>query len=232
MIENLKDFFDEYSLKARVYPSLIALAPLFLFIYYVLKDDVGAGIVTNLISSTTITVVATYFLADVVRNLGKFLETKVFGNELYFPSTEILLNNNQHISQDRRSIIYENVKTDFDVSLSTAQEEIKDEVLARQKIKEAVGSIRQKVGNGRLLLQFNIRYGFWRNLVGISLFSSFLCLFNIVFILTSQNNNSVVLAVSIVLFVFYFLIFAFRKQILTFFGYQYANQLFLEYLNL
>lgn len=233
MLEKLKEYFDEYDLKARIYPSLIALAPLFILFYFALKNNTHIKTFTNIFSSITLTIIVMFLISEIVRSLGKVLEKNVFGNELSFPSTEILLHKDiTHMSKDRRIQIYEKIETDFGISLPTQREETEDENTARQKIKEAIGSIRQKVGNGRLLLQYNIRYGFWRNLIGVSWCSSLLCIFNIIFLIASKNNDLIILSLSAILLLFYSLIFFFKKSLLNFFGYQYAEQLFLEYLNL
>lgn len=228
MIKKLKENFDEYSLKARVYPSFVALLPLFLFFYLVLKNFININAVLSAVSSSVITIILIFLISDIVRNLGKYMEIKIFSNELYFPTTEFLLNKNMHCSKGKREMVCDKIQVDFNFKLSTLEEESSDEMQARHKIKEAVGLIRQKVKDGRLLLQYNIRYGFWRNLIGASLVSQIVCVVSALFFLFS--NNFMVSFVFLILFAFYFLIFIFKKQLLQFFGYQYADQLLLEYL--
>ncbi len=229
MFEKIKENFDDYNLKARVYPSLIALAPFFLLAYILIKNQAGLNIIASLASSSLITMLLLFFISDIVRNLGKFLESKVFGNELYFPTTEILLHINTYLTAEKRLKIYDKIRSDFQFSLATEVEEKNNENLARQKIKEAVGLVRQKVTNGRLLLQFNIRYGFWRNLIGASLFSCAFCIVDLVIFLLFYTSFASSF-IALILFLFYLSIFLFRKLLLKFFGFQYAEQLFLEYL--
>lgn len=230
MLKKLKENFNEYNLKARVYPTLIALVPALLFLYFFIHDLAKLGVIISLISSSVLTILCLYFLSDIVRNLGKLVEIKIFKNELYFPTTEFLLHANAKLSKSKRAQIYDKVKKDYGCILCSAEEEKKDESAARQKIKEAVGMVRQKVGDGRLVLGFNIRYGFWRNLIGISLFSAVFCVFGFIFFLIGKNYTAYLVFATF--FLPYLAIFTFRKGLLKFFGYQYADQLFLEYLSL
>ena len=230
MLKKIKENFDEYNLKARVYPTLLASIPVFLFLLFFVHDLTKINLVLNLISSSVLTILCLYFFSDVVRNLGKALEVKIFKNELYFPTTEFLLHANNSLSKEKRIQIHNKINKEYGCTLCSEKEEEMNEGAARVKIKEAVGLVRQKVGDGRLVLEFNIRYGFWRNLIGISLFSSVICIFCLFFFLVAGNNVAV--SVFFILFVFYTLPFVFRKGLLKFFGYQYTEQLFLEYLDL
>ena len=229
MLKKLRENFDEYNLKARVYPSIIALLPLFVFAFLIFHNSVGINAILSVLSSSAITIIVIYFISDVVRNLGKYMEIKIFSNELNFPTAEILLNTNTHISNEKRDQIYNKIKNDFDFSLFSLEEEKNNEKQARQKIKEATGLIRQKVGNGRLLLQYNIRYGFWRNLIGVSLISQLMSI--IAWLFFYINLNLAACFIFVTFFACYLVIFIFKKQLLEFFGYQYAEQLLLEYLS-
>ena len=227
MLKKLKENFDEYNLKARVYPTIIGLLPIFLFVYFFLHDIGKVNAILSFLSGSALTIIILSFLSDVVRNLGKYLELKMFKNELFFPTTEFLLHSNQNLSKEKRANIYDKVGKHGCV-LCSAKEENRDETEARRKIKEAVGMVRQKIGDGRLVLGFNIRYGFWRNLIGISLFSSSVSIFGLIFF----YGNYIPFSIFIVLTLFYLGIFIFKKELLKFFGYQYTEQLFLEFLNI
>ncbi|HAJ33921.1 MAG TPA: hypothetical protein DCK79_11330 [Candidatus Atribacteria bacterium] len=82
---------------------------------------------------------------------------------------------------------------------------------------------RKKVGSGKLLLQHNIEYGFWRNLIGgtiISvLFSGITTYFSYV-----ENNKTLFIA-SIILLVIYLLILICNKFIINSFGKMYVRVL-------
>ncbi len=228
MIEKIKKYFDEYSLRARVYPSIIASLPLLLFLYLLFHDLSEISIIKSVLGSSVITIVLIYFFSDIARNLGKYTEQKIFHDEIHFPTTELLLHVNKKFSKEKRAKIYEKIRTDFNLELASLEEERRDENAARQSIKEAVGLIRQEVADGRLVLQFNIRYGFWRNLIGISFFPIICSIVGMIFYLIQTNiTNFFIFSISTLL---YLAIFVYRKTLLQFFGFQYAEQLFLEYL--
>lgn len=229
MLKKLLGSFDEYNLKARVYPTLILLSPVFLLVYTIIQNKTGSGILLSLVGSSLATFVLLYLLSDLVRNLGKIVENKIYGNELSFPTTEILMHKNAFLSAEKKRQVFEKMKRDFDFDYISIIEG-SDEISARKRIKEVVGLIRQKVKDGRLLIGYNIRYGFWRNLIGTSLFSCFFCLIDlIIFWLLYPNMTSLI--ISIGLFIFYLTLYIFRKNLLGFFGFQYAEQLLLEYLS-
>src|SRR3989338_3626518 len=113
MLKKIKENFDEYNLKARVYPSLIALVPVFTFTYYFLQEVTGIGIIVSLTSSSLATIILLFFISDIIRNFGKAMELKIFNNELYFPTTEFLLHKNSHITPNKRIQIFNKMKNDF-----------------------------------------------------------------------------------------------------------------------
>lgn len=228
MLEHLKKNFDEYSLRARVFPCLLALLPLFLLGYLFLSTFVNLGFLKSIFSSSLFTVVALFLAADTVRNLGKRLEQKVFNSELEFPTTYLLLHSSEAFTPEKRRQIYTKMGNDFGCTLSTPMEEQENLGLAKQRLKEAIGLVRQKVENGRLLLDYNIRYGFWRNLIGVAPVSMFLCLTGSITTFVSGSFGMYIFFSAI--FVFYGSIYIFSGPLLRFFGEQYAEQLFLEYL--
>ena len=95
-------------------------------------------------------------------------------------------------------------------------------------IVEAVGLIRKKVGNGVLLLQHNMEYGFFRNLIGGSVLSFMVCLAN-AYLFFSKNKTVFSFSVALGgLFLFFVLL---SKPILRRKGNLYAKTLFQEYLS-
>ena len=120
------------------------------------------------------------------------------------------------------------VAKDFKVEMPIESDEIADIENARKRIVESVGLIRQKVKNGRLLLQHNIEYGFFRNLIGGSLIGLMMSLFDIYYFYT--NNNTLIGAVSIVISSCFVVLLIFHKPIINHLGNLYAKRLFQEYL--
>lgn len=229
MFEKIINNFDKYSREARMFPAILSLIPLYLlFLSFI---DFSSSIDTYLETSLgfVLCLVLVYFFAEMTRNLGKGLENKVFRNGMSFPTTELLLHSNDTYSQDKKKKIYDKIKKEFGIILSTKSEESIDTKEARRKIKEAIGLIRQKLGNGRLLMNYNIRYGFWRNLCAAAPFALGAC--TIAFLaLTIIIHSPAYATISIILSLFYLLLWITDKKILKYFGYQYAEQFYLEYL--
>jgi len=57
-------------------------------------------------------------------------------------------------------------------------------ITARKKIVEAVSIMREKVMDGHLLLQHNIEYGLWRNLIEGSTFALLISIINCYILMT------------------------------------------------
>lgn len=80
-----------------------------------------------------------------------------------------------------KSIICSKVLNDFHLKLPNSKEQDKDLESAKVLFNEAVSLIREKVKNGRLILNYNIQYGFIRNLIGGSVVGILLSIANSVF---------------------------------------------------
>lgn len=221
--------FDKYNREARIYPTVLGALPLYIFGVLLAQSLPNFNFYLKLALGFLIPSVVVYVLSDIVRNLGKNLESKIFNNETIFPTTELLLHSNTSLSKEKKDKIYKKIDNDFSITLSNKSEEDNDIQNSRKKIKEAVGQIRQALGNERLLLQYNIRYGFWRNLCAISPFSLFLCLL-VAFIVLLTFSNLVYVAILVAISPLYLILWIFNKQILVHFGYQYAEQFYLEFL--
>jgi hypothetical protein len=158
----------------------------------------------------------------------RFLQDNFFQNELHFPTTEYLLYSNNKYSVDYKKKIRSKIKDDFNIDLSSRREETINENEARKKINEAVGLIREKVRNGRLLLQHNIEYGFIRNLIGGLVIAIPFSLFDFFFF--TLQKNMIAIIISGIAFLIYFIFLTFGKTILKYYACNYADRLYYEYL--
>ena len=233
-----KLFPDKYSLYARWYPSALLSLPFAAFIYPIGKANLDfmqsnllcdiVGIVSSFVFCSSAMIV---FYSDYVRNLGRKLQLKHFQRSQRLPTTEFLLWSNSEFSDERKSLLHQAIKEDFNIKLLDKREEGNDEPKARQIIGEAVDLIRPKIKDGVHLLQYNIRFGFIRNLAAgsraIGLPASLL------FVLLSLIwlHNQACLIVESVLAGFYLWRVIKTEEMLDFFGEEYARVLFAEYLN-
>ena len=225
--------FDKYNRTARIYPSIIILLPFLIFTIYCdigsLKEVFDDLLKVKIIGNITISVVLIYFLTQVNRFLGKFLfEKNMFNNELEMPTTNFLLFSNSEFSKEYKKQMRKQINKDFQIDLPDEHEEISDLENVRKRIVEAVGLIRQKVKNGRLLLQHNIEYGFARNLIGGAIIGLIMSAFDIANFFNHGNN--LIGGISIALTIGFGLLLLIHKPIIKHLGNQYAKRLFQEYL--
>jgi len=225
--------FDKYNRTARVYPSIIILIPFLLFTIYCnidgLKDVFDDLLKVKIIGNITISIVLLYLLVQINRFFGKFLfEKNLFKDELKMPTTNFLLYSNSQFSREYKTKIRDRIYKDFKIKLPTAQEELDDTDNAKKLIVEAIGLIRQKVKNGRLLLQHNIEYGFVRNLIGGSILGLLMSLVDS-FYFYSQANK-LLFGLSLGLLFCFAILLSIHKPIIKHLGNQYAKRLFQEYL--
>ncbi len=84
---------------------------------------------------------------------------------------------------------------------------------------------------GRLLLQHNMEYGFFRNLVGGSVVAFLFSFFSAIFFYFIYPSP-MALKLSILSIGIYGAVLIFYKRILDWFGYQYAKRLIQEFIDL
>jgi len=171
-----------------------------------------------------------FFFYQLSRLLGKMLETFYFQGEKNIPTTEFLLYGNEEYSLSYKEKIRRKIKKDFGTKLMDQKEEVKKMAEAKKLIIESVRQIRHKVKSGRLVLNRNIEYGFFRNLIAGGFISLPASIYGVYFF--TQNYPSS-LAVQVEAF-FAIMLSAFilsSFHLLKFLGKNYANALFQEYLN-
>ena len=169
---------DEYTINARIYPSLICAIPALVLVatfgddtLKVMIEEIAAVEVFGRIS---VSLAVFVFLMHVSRFLGKdIFERKLFKNELHFPTTTLLLASDDSLSPEFKMLIANKVKSEFDLALPSLDDERSEESNARVRIRDIVARIRASTGNAALVLQRNWEYGFVRNLVGGSTISVF-----------------------------------------------------------
>lgn len=226
--------FDKYDLYARILPALLTVIPLILFHHFYINSELS-GFLNSMaairwVSELSMPIVFILFFAFTNRTLSKMvIENKNFQGEMKLPTTNILLFSTGYYSDHYLNKIHSKINNDFKIELLSKVEETKDEQEARKKIVEAVSQIIEKVKNGRLVLQRNIDYGFFRNLTGGSMFAAFFSLLSMSFFYFIYPN-SLALILSLLGFMVYGLIIFFHRKILNWLGYLYAKKLLQEYM--
>lgn len=224
----MNKLFSEYNIKARIFPAILCSIPFLITKHFVIDPLLGTAFSNSIFSivvgDISILVVLTYLFSQINRVLSKGM----FENKSIFPTTKMLLPSGKGISSVLRQELKGKIFRDFNINLPDLAEENSDFENSLLRIKEIVGLIISKVGDGKLLLQHNIEYGFIRNFAGGSVVASVVSLINI--ILTKIFYNKTALILSIVLLVIYLLSILISKLILQRFSSDYAQILFREYL--
>ena len=219
--------FSLYNLIARIFPTIIGLVPFFIFQYFFLNniwsiDSLIASAVGNIGLSTILLYTFNQYF---IRIPSKIFEDLLFSNQLYFPTTNFLMYSNKEYSNEFKNKIRQSVNADFSIKLPTADEEKKDEKVARKRIKDAIRVIIGKVEDGYLVLQHNIEYGFVRNLWGASLIGMLGSIL-LLFVSAPATPLYILGQIFTIAFIFY-LIFGFL--VIKYFGRAYARKLIEEY---
>ncbi|NGM72762.1 hypothetical protein [Sphingobacterium sp. SGL-16] len=227
---------NPYYLKARLFPTVLTSIPaLFLYnkfvapLYHNQLESIYAALptITNVIFSSAII----FLLVQINRFVSKEIFQRLyFKDEINMPTTNLLLKSNTELETTIKQKIEDKIKNKFDLTLLSAVEELADEPRARKLIATTVSQIRNTLRDNSLILQHNIEYGFFRNLIG----GSFLAfIISIIILLLSQSNGDVATTnLGFILSSIYFLPIILSKVIIDNYGKYYAKILYEQFLTI
>jgi hypothetical protein len=221
---SIEKLFNEYNLKARIFPALLTALPLFLIKHYILNQYFSFSLTQVIFGDISILVILVYLFSQI----NRFLSKELFEKKTDFPTDKALLPSSS-LSSESRNNLAKKVKEDFNLTLPNLKDENENEEDVKIRIREIVESIINKVRNGHLLLQHNIEYGFFRNLLGGSVVASVVSVVNI-FLFLFFFKSKILVITSAVLLSIYLLVIIFRKKVLKQFSEEYTKVLFREYL--
>ncbi len=222
---SFEKLFNEYNLKARIFPALLTALPLFLVKHYIINQYFSFSLTQVIFGDISILVVLVYLFSQINRFFSKVL----FEKKTDFPTDKVLLPSSSALSKEYRSNLAQKIKTDFNLTLPILNDENENEQEVKIRIREIAKSIINKVRDGHLLLQHNIEYGFFRNLLGGSVVASVVSFVNI-FLFLCYFKNKTLFVTSIILFFVYLFVIVFRRKPLKHFSEEYTQVLFREYL--
>ena len=161
---------SEYTLKARVFPTILTSLPLILLsnalLEYEVKDWLNSSDYAALFGRGSVSLAVVFLLSQVNRFIGaEVIQRVLSGDELNFPTTRMLLPSNPLISDALRDALLAKIKTKMGYQIPTSID-TEAEPKVRRLIADCVRVMREKTRGNKLLLQHNIEYGFARNLVG------------------------------------------------------------------
>lgn len=166
----------EYEKKARLYPTLLsAIVPgiLLLCCIWTIVPQYFTAIpflyrVLSMIGCAGIFIAACSFLGrEACRRMSKCLfQSWLFKeDETEMPTTDLLIYEKSIFSTQQIDNIRNKICSDFTISIPSKEQQVEGLEL-RKTITDAVRQIREKTRSNAILLDYNIRYGFCRNLLG------------------------------------------------------------------
>ena len=227
---------NTYYFKARLFPTVLTSIPAIILynrfvssLYHEKLENIFSVLptITDIILSSAIV----FLLVQVNRFLSKEIFQRLyFKDEINMPTTNLLLKSNTELEASIKQKIEDKIKNKFGIILLSGTDESANVLRARKLIATAVSQIRNVLRDNSLLLQHNIEYGFFRNLIG----GSFLAFVISVIILIhsycscdlTTRNLGWVLAIA------YFLPISFSKLIIDRYGKYYAKILYEQFLTI
>jgi positive regulator of sigma E activity len=220
--------FDKYTWCAKIFPAVLSLIPLFIFQYFYLENLLFTQLKNienySIFIHLLIIALGLFVSSEVTRGFGKNLIEKLyFIRNNKFPTTQILLGKKKVISNQTLLNLKSKIEDELNLNLNSRG---KEKIL---RINDAVNQIRSKVGyKHKILNNYNIAYGFFRNLTG-----GFIIYFltTILLILFAYSNNILIFYGGILMAIVELIFLSFSWWILDNYGTKYAIQLFNLYLS-
>jgi hypothetical protein len=230
MITNL------YFIRARLFPTVLTAAPQLILVnkllsvlyYDTLKNIIE---VLPILTSLGLSVALLFLSIQINRLLAKEIFQRLYFNEeIKMPTTDHLLWSDQFFDETVKEKIRSKIADKFRLTLMDKNEEASKEATSRKQIVTAVSQIRNSLRGNKLLLQHNIEYGFFRNLIGGCVIAV-IC--SVVLILFGHfKNEPGIKLTGIILFFIYLLPIILSKQIINRFGNYYSKVLYEQFLTL
>ena len=228
-------WWDEYEIKARYIPTFLSVVPLVHFLILFLGEAFWKELIGNIswmlvVANLGLSLLVMLAFVQIQCGFAKhWVEEPVFGKRgERFPTTDMLLLNGGLISFERKAQLRNKITEQFRSTFSSKDEENDEPYNARLQAREAVGQVRNAVGKGAMTIHYNIRYGFFRNLIGGVIWSVIGSIGSS--IIYGLNSNWKTMSLFIIFFLIHIAMFLFKKSILDKFAFVYADTLFNEYL--
>jgi len=229
-------FKNKYFYNARLLPAVITSIPMLIFCNKILAVEYNEALknvfdVLPIIAHLGLSAAVITICIQLNRFIAKEVFQRLyFKDELEMPTTNHLMIKSAEYPEPIKNKIRMKIKDKFSMMLLDEYDERQNEINARKLIATAVSQIRNALRGNSMLLQHNIEYGFWRNLIGGSFWA---IIFSIVIFFYGNNFNQVGLkTVGIICLIIYFIPILFSKMIINRYGKYYAKILFEQFLSL
>jgi hypothetical protein len=226
---------NKYFIKARLFPAILTSIPMLIFFNKVLAREYSSALknlydVVPIIIHLGLSAAIIFLCVHINRFLAKEIFQRLyFKEEIFMPSTSHLLWENNYYETETKNQIRDKITEKFKLILLNQEEEQKDNIRARKLIATSVSQIRIALKGNNMLLQHNIEYGFWRNLIGGCVLS---IIFSIIIYFYGEHyklNDLKVIA--IISFVTFLLPIIFSATLIKNFGRYYSKILYEQFLS-
>ena len=229
----MKKHIDSYSVYARFLPSITSSLPFFIIWFFLAENARLSNLGSFLLSieffgSVTLSVAGLYFYAQMLRITSKYFEGIYFTKSRGFPTTYLMMYENDTFSESYKDTYRNLVKKQFSMELLSKDGEETQKSEARKRLSEATKQVILKVGDGKLVKKQNTWYGFSRNLVGGAIYAIIFCIVGL--IISALTKNGLLAIILACLIIPYGALLLFRKSILTQTAEAYAQQLIAEFI--
>ena len=231
---------DTYTKYARVLPAIVAMIlPCISTVYFICHipcvkyffaeelNDMWEALIIILPCSLVYSAIG-YFARELFRSISKIIfQYKLFNeDETNMPTTDLLMFNCSSFSKKYILKIMHKINADFKLVLKNEEEQLENEIEARKEIANAVQLIRNVTRDDKILLQYNIQFGFLRNFMGgmvVAFVISFLLLLISACLREPSILHLIICIVDIAILISSFTILKYRAK-------AYARQLYVAYL--
>ncbi len=227
---------SNYYIRGRLFPTILASIPLLIFVnvivlrmYHDKLSEVFSvlPLVTNLGLSTALV----FLMVQLNRLIAKeVFQRFYFQDELKMPTTNHLLWKDTFFEQTIKEKIRTKINSKFEIYIQNFIEEQADELKSRKQITTAVSQIRNSLRDNKLLLQHNIEYGFFRNLIGGSLIALLFSIVIFIYGISTAQQNLKFIGISMT--IVYLIPIVLSKPIIKRFGNYYSKILYEQFLSL
>lgn len=229
-------FKNIYFYRARLFPAVITSIPMLIFFNKILAvkyNDALRNIydILPIIAHLGLSAAVIFLCVQINRLIAKEVFQKLyFKEELFMPTTNHIMVKSVFYAEAIKTQIRTKILAGFSIALLNAHEEQQNETNARKLIATAVSQIRIALRGNAMLLQHNIEYGFWRNLIGGSLLAF---IFSVVIFFYGHYNSQPDLKITgIICLIIYFIPIVLSKLIINYYGKYYSKILYEQFLSL
>ncbi|MCW3091407.1 MAG: hypothetical protein JWP81_2476 [Ferruginibacter sp.] len=229
-------FKNIYFYRARLFPAVITSIPMLIFfnkIPAVEYNDALKNIydILPIVAHLGLSTAVIFLCIQINRLIAKeVFQRMYFKEELFMPTTTHIMVKSVFYAETIKNKIRSKIEAAFSVTLLTAREEQQNETNARKLIATAVSQIRIALKGNTMLLQHNIEYGFWRNLIGGSLVA---VIFSAaIFFYGYHYGQQDLKAISIICLIIYAIPIFLSKLIINYYGKYYSKILYEQFLSL